>query len=143
MWFSVSVVLLCLTFLGSSILSRVVITLRLVALPGVILRIIHASDLYLFTGHFFQNILARLSGPGRLRFILQPTVAIILGMRSGMKDASSGLPPFLWALVFHREHRRELLRSTLSSTRNVVVIAILLDLISQFLIFHEIRPAQR
>jgi hypothetical protein len=93
----------------------------------------------LFTDQFFQNILARLSGPGRLRFIIQPTVAIILGARGGVKDASAGLPPFLWALVFHKEHRRELLRSTITSIRNLVAIAILLDLISQFLIFGEVR----
>jgi len=125
---------------GSSILSGVVIAILVAALPGAILKIIQTGDLYLFTNHFFQDILARLSGPGRLRFILQPTVAIILGTRNGMKDASAGLPPFLWALVLHGEHRRELLRSSLASTRNLLAIAILLDLVSQFLIFHEIRP---
>ena len=118
-----------------------VVTAMLVALaPRAILRTIETGDLYLFTSQFFQDILARLSGPGRLRFIIQPTVAIILGARGGMKDASAGLPPFLWALIFHREHRRELLRSTVTSIRNLVAIAILLDLISQYLIFHEIRP---
>ena len=124
----------------SSISTGVVIALLLAALPKAILRIIHTGDLYLFTDHFFQDILARMSGPGRLRFILQPMVAIILGTRSGMKDASAGLPPFLWALVLHREHRRELLRTTLTSTQNLLAVAILLDLISQALIFHEIRP---
>jgi hypothetical protein len=123
-----------------SILSGVVIAILLAALPGAIVKIIKTGDLYLFTDHFFQDLLARLSGPGRLRFILQPTVAIILGTRSGIKDASLGLPPFLWVLAFHGEHRAELLRSALKSTRNLVAIAILLDLISQFLIFHEIRP---
>ena len=124
----------------SSILSAVVIAVLLAALPSAILRIIHTGDLYLFTGHFFRDIMARLSGPGRLRFILQPVVAIILGTRSGIRDASAGLPPFLWGLVLKREHRRELLRSAFASTRNLLAVAILLDLISQFLIFHEVRP---
>lgn len=124
----------------SRILSGVVIAMLMAALPNAILRIIRTGDLYLFTDQFFQDILARLSGPGRMRFILQPVVAIALGIRSGMKDGSSGLPPFLWALVFHREHRRELLRSTFKSTRNLVAMAILADLVSQFLIFHQIRP---
>jgi hypothetical protein len=123
------------------ILGGVVIAILIAVTPRAILRIIETGDLYLFTDQFFQDILARLTGPGRLRFILQPTVAIILGTRGGMKDASAGLPPFLWALIFHKEHRRELLRSTLASVRNLVAIAILLDLISQFLIFHEVRPA--
>ena len=38
---------------------------------------------------------ARLHGPGRLRFIFQPTVAVVLGARDGVKDARSGNPPFL------------------------------------------------
>lgn len=122
------------------ILGGVVIAILLAVAPRAILRIIETGDLYLFTDRFFQDILARLSGPGRLRFIFQPVVAIILGTRSGMKDASAGLPPFLWALLFHKEHWRELFRSTLTSVRNLVAIAILLDVISQFLIFHEIRP---
>jgi hypothetical protein len=108
--------------------------------PRAIIRIFETGDLYLLTNHFFQDILARLSGPGKLRFIIQPTIAIILGARDGAKDASAGMPPFLWGLVFHRAHRPELLRSTITSIRNLLAIAILLDLISQFLIFHEIRP---
>ena len=122
------------------ILGGVVIAMLVAVTPRAILRILETRDLYLFTDQFFQDILARLSGPGRLRFIFQPVVAIILGTRSGMKDATAGLPPFLWALLFHKQHRRELFRSTFASIRNLVAIAILLDLISQFLIFHQVRP---
>jgi hypothetical protein len=122
------------------ILGGLVIAVLIAVTPRAIVRIIETGDLYLFTNRFFQDILARLSGPGKLRFIIQPTVAIILGARDGAKDASADMPPFLWGLLFHRAHRRELFRSTLTSIRNLVAIAILLDLISQFLIFHEIRP---
>lgn len=122
------------------ILGGVVTVVLIAVTPRAILRIIETGDLYLLTGQFFHDILARLSGPGRLRFIIQPAVAIILGARGGMKDASAGVPPFLWALLFHKEHRQELLHSTVASIRNLLAIAILLDLISQFLIFHDIRP---
>ena len=124
----------------TSVLYAVVIAVLLAALPGAIRTIIRTGDPYLFTERFFQHILARLSGPGRLRFIVQPTVAIALGLRSGIKDAREGCPPFLWALVFHASRRRELLRSAIASIRDLVAIAILLDIISQFLIFHEVRP---
>jgi type I site-specific restriction-modification system R (restriction) subunit len=67
-------------------------------------------------------------------------VAILLGVRSGIKDAREGVPPFLWALAFHGERRRALLRSAFISIRDLLAIAILLDVISQFLIFHEVRP---
>src|SRR5437660_11238451 len=120
------------------ILGGVVIAILVAVTPRAILRILETGDLYLFTDQFFRDILARLSGPGRLRFIFQPIVAILLGTRSGMKDATAGLPPFLWALLFHKQHRRELFRSTFASVRNLLAIAILLDLILKLLIFHEV-----
>lgn len=123
-----------------SVLSTIVFLTVVAALPAAIIRLIRTADVYLFTDRFFQDMLARLSGPGRLRFILQPIVAIILGVRSGVKDAHAGVPPFLWALILSRQHRRELFKNALVSTRNLVAMAILLDLIAQFLIFHEIRP---
>ena len=122
------------------ILGGVVLAVLIGLTPRAILRIVETGNLYLLTDQFFHDIMARLSGPGRLRFIIQPTVAIILGARGGMQDAGAGLPPFLWALVFHKEHRRELVRSTLRSIRNLVAIAILLDMVSQYLIFKEVRP---
>jgi hypothetical protein len=121
-------------------LYAVVIALLLAALPGAIRKLIQSGDPYLFTTGFFQDILARLSGPGRLRFILQPIVAIFLGARSGVKDAQAGLPPFIWALCFHGEHRRELLKSMFVSIRDLAAVAILADIVSQFLIFHNVRP---
>jgi len=124
----------------SSALSTLVVVILIATLPGAIRRIVQTGDLYLFTRHFFDDMLARLSGAGRLRFLLQPTVAILLGLRDGVKDARMGLPPYLWALAFHGEHRRELLRGTFASVRELVAFAILLDILSQFLIFREIHP---
>jgi hypothetical protein len=84
----------------SSALSTLVVVILIATLPGAIRRIVQTGDLYLFTRHFFDDMLARLSGPGRIRFLLQPTVAILLGSRDGVKDARMGLPPYLWALAF-------------------------------------------
>jgi hypothetical protein len=128
------------SFARGWILSGVVLAVVIGLTPHAILNIVQSGDVYLLTDRFFQDILARLSGPGRLRFLIQPTAAIILGSRGGIKDAMLGLPPFLWALIFHKERRGELLRSTVESIRNLVAIAIVLDLISQFLIFGEVRP---
>jgi hypothetical protein len=124
----------------TSILYSVLIAVLLAALPGAIRKLIQTGDPYLFTERFFHDILARLSGPGRLRFIVQPTVAIMLGVRSGIGDARAEAPPFLWALAFHGTRRREMFRSAFVSIRDLVAIAILLDIISQILIFHEVRP---
>lgn len=123
-----------------SLLYIVLIGVLLLSLPGALHRLIETGDPYLFTDQFFQDILARLSGPGRMRFIIQPVVAIILGVRSGMKDARAGTPPFVWALLFHRSRRKELLKSAVESIKNVVAIAILADIVSQYLIFQSVRP---
>jgi hypothetical protein len=123
-----------------SILTLIVAAVLLGTVPSAIWRLIHTRDPYLFTRQFFDDILARLSGPGRLRFIFQPTVAILLGARDGLKDARAGTRPFLLALAFHAAERGELLRSAFASTRDLVCVAILLDMVSQALIFREIRP---
>jgi hypothetical protein len=124
----------------SWILPAIVLVILLATAPGAIHRVVETGNPYLFTRQFFDDMVARLSGPGRLRFIMQPIVAILLGTRDGVKDARAGSRPFLWGLVFHRELRGQLLRSGLASVRNLVAIAILLDIISQYLIFHEIHP---
>ena len=124
----------------SRLLSLILVAILLGTLPSAILRLIQSGDPYLFTRRFFEDIWARLSGPGRLRFILQPTIATVLGVRDGWRDARTGSPPYLWSLVFHGEHRRQLLASAFASLRDIVAIAILLDLLSQAIIFRELRP---
>lgn len=124
----------------SSILYAVVIVILLAALPHAIRNLVENGDLYLFTHRFFADMMARLSGPGRFRFILQPTVAIVLGIRDGVKDAHSDFPPFLWILLFRNGRRPDLLRSAFASVRDLVAIAILLDVISQYVIFRQVHP---
>ena len=124
----------------SSILSAIAIAILVSALPGSIRRIIQSGDPYLFTERFFEDLWARLSGPGRLRFVLQPTVAVLLGVRDGKRDWRTRRPPFILGLALRRTHRRDLWRSAIASVRDLVAIAIILDIISQMLIFREIHP---
>lgn len=123
-----------------SVLNAIVITILLATLPAAIRRLIHTGDPYLFSRQFFEDMMARLSGPGRLRFVMQPVVAILLGTRDGVQDARVGLAPFLWGLVFRAEHRTQLLRSYYASVESLVAIAVLLDIIAQYLIFHNVHP---
>jgi len=130
------------SFSRRAVLPAIAIAVLLAASPAGIQRVIETGNPYLFTDQFFQDMVARLSGPGRFRFIMQPLVAILLGARDGRKDARAGLPPFVWRLIFHgASSRRELLRGALSSVSNLIAVAILLDVISQYLIFGEIHPA--
>jgi len=123
----------------SSVLTALTIAVLLAALPGTIERLVRTGDPYLLSKQFFEDMLARLSGAGRLRFIFQPLVAISIGLRDGIKDSRVGCPPFLLALVYHPKRRTHLLRSALASVRDLVAVAIILDVISQFLIFEKVH----
>jgi hypothetical protein len=124
----------------SSVLTALAIAILLAALPSATERLVRTGNPYLLTQQFFEDMLARLSGTGRLRFILQPIAAALLGLRDGKKDSQAGCPPFLLGLVYHRAHRSDLLRSAFASVRDLVAIAIIMDVISQFLIFREVHP---
>jgi hypothetical protein len=90
-----------------AILPAVVILVLLAALPFAVWEFIQTGEFYLLSHRFWPDLVARFHGPGRMRFILQPTVAIILGARDGVKDRRAGNPPFLWGLVFHPADRRD------------------------------------
>jgi len=98
------------------------------------------GELYILSRRFLDDIVARIHGPGRLRFILQPLTAIVLGARDGMKDARAGNPPFLWDLFFRSSIRSRLMRSALTSVRDLVAVAILFDVAAQLLIFRMVHP---
>jgi hypothetical protein len=80
-----------------------------IALPFAIVDTIEMGRVHLFSRQFLEEIPRRFTGPGRFRFILQPMVAIVLGIRGGLADAKAGNPPYLFGLLFGAERRRELL----------------------------------
>jgi hypothetical protein len=124
----------------SSLLSALVVIVLVVAVPFAVWEFMHTRELYILSHRFLDDIIARLHGPGRLRFILQPLVAILLGARDGVKDARAGNPPFLWGLLFRTGNRPQLMRSAVASVRDLVAVAILLDVAAQFLIFRMVHP---
>jgi hypothetical protein len=124
----------------NTVLTALVILMVLWALPGAIQETLQTGRVYLFSRQFFEDLPQRFSGPGRLRFILQPLVAILLGVRCGLADAKSGQSPFIFSLLFHAHKRKELLRSGLMAIGHVVALGILLDVVAQWLIYKHIHP---
>jgi hypothetical protein len=116
-----------------------VVALLLTA-PPALYRLWQTGDVYLFTQQFWADLVARFSAAGRFRFVFQPVTAIILGISGGIRDAHLGLPPFLWSLLFRADQRRKAWGSALAATRDLIALAILLDLISQYLLFPAIHP---
>jgi hypothetical protein len=122
------------------ILAALVLLMILWALPGAVRETLETGRVYLFSRQFLEDLPQRFSGPGRLRFILQPLVAILLGVRGGLADARSGQSPYIFALLFHTQKRKELLRSGMTAIGHVLALGILLDAVAQLLIYKVIHP---
>ena len=82
----------------------------------------------------WQNLGARLTGPMNLRLILQPTVATILAVRAGLRDAREKRGPFLATVLRNPAHRRELLRQGWKDVGKVFLLAAILDVIYQLIV---------
>jgi hypothetical protein len=95
---------------------------------------------YIFSREFLQDLPRRLTGPGRFRFLLQPAIAIALGIAAGRSDARAGRQPYLLALLLGREGRGELVRSAYQSIAHVVLAGILVDSVCQWLILGASYP---
>jgi|RhiMetdeSRZDD1v2_1073273.scaffolds.fasta_scaffold1603226_1 hypothetical protein len=121
-------------------LAALTLLVLILSLPGSLRDAFERGGLYVFSWAFLEDIPKRLTGPGRFRFVMQPAVAILLGIRSGLADARAGRPPYLFALVFHGQERRELLRSGFEAVVNLLLMGVLLDAIFQWVIFGVSHP---
>jgi len=126
------------------IVRRVVFALVIIVLAASVpssLRYAHQhGGFYLFSKQFLIDLPKRLNGPGRFRFVLQPAVAIFLGIRAGIADGRAGRLPYIFSLLSDGKRRWELLKDGLAQVSTLVAFAILLDAISQWLILRAIYP---
>jgi hypothetical protein len=124
----------------STIITGVAALVLLAAIPSAVRDTLESGRIYLFSWEFLADLPARLTGPGRLRFILQPATAIILGLRGGLADARAGRPPYVMGLLLDPLHRREYVRTGLTNIRDLIAVGIVLDVVAQFLIFRQVHP---
>jgi hypothetical protein len=121
------------------ILASLTLLVLILSLPGSLRDAFERGGFYLFSREFFEDLPKRLIGPGRFRFVFQPAVATLLGIRDGLGDARAGRPPYLYSLLFY-QGRRELLRSGFKTVVNLMLMGILLDSIAQWLILGASYP---
>ena len=88
----------------------------------------------------FENLIGRVSGPMKFRLVLQPLMAAIFAIRSGLKDAKEGRPAYFWAIFTQPDHRRDMLRDGWKAVGKVFVIAIIIDLVYQLIVFRWFYP---
>jgi hypothetical protein len=92
-----------------------------------------------FPSDVMGRFIARLTGPLKGRFILQPIMAILLGIRHGVHDAKVGRLPILWDLFDRSKGHKPNLREALKTWLVPLVIATVLDGIVQYLMFGWVR----
>ena len=80
-------------------------------------------------------IIELVTGPGNLRFVLQPLIAILLAIRDGRNDAKSGTPAFLAEMVSGSGPRGATLKVSIKATLMPFSVAVILDSILQIIIF--------
>jgi hypothetical protein len=95
-----------------------------------------------FLRHTGEMLVGRVHGPFAFRLILQPLAALIIACRAGLKDARTGRPAYCWAVITDPSCRREMLREGWRELARVFTVAVLVDLIYEIVVFHEVYPGQ-
>jgi len=91
---------------------------------------------------FFEDLIGRLSGPMQFRLVLQPVMALIAAVISGLKDAREGKPPYFYALFTDRVNRRAMLKDGWKSVGRVFLLGIVMDAIYQFIVIKKFYPGE-
>lgn len=89
-----------------------------------------------------ENLQDRVSGPMKFRLLLQPLMAVIFAVMSGLKDAKAGKPPYFWALLTDPTHRREMIKDGWKSVGKVFVLALILDVVYQVIVLRFVYPGE-
>jgi hypothetical protein len=88
----------------------------------------------------WEGLVDRTSGPLKLRFFLQPSIAIFLAIRAGLNDWRQGKAPFFWDFLADSSKRKDLFRDFKKSVGRLFLLACLLDCIYQLIVLHWVYP---
>jgi hypothetical protein len=90
----------------------------------------------------WDDLIARDSGPLHGCLILQPLMAIVFGIRSGLWDARMGRPIFFWAMALNPAQRRPLFPQLQKDVGKLFLAACLLDVVYQVVVLGRVYPMQ-
>jgi hypothetical protein len=85
-----------------------------------------------------MGLMHRTEGPLKFRFVLQPTVAILLAIRNGIQDWRAGKPPYFWEVCHDPTMRKSMILEGWKSISRLFILAIVLDCIYQAIVLHWI-----
>jgi len=89
-----------------------------------------------------DDLADRVTGPMKFRLVLQPIMAAIFAIRSGLADARAGKPPYFWALVSDPGQRADMIKDGWKSVGKVFVLALVLDVVYQIIVQHFVYPGE-
>ena len=89
-----------------------------------------------------ENMTDRVSGPMKFRLLLQPIMASIFAIISGLKDAKAGKPPYFWGIITHPDQRADMIKDGWKSVGKVFVLAVVLDVVYQIVVLRFVYPGE-
>jgi hypothetical protein len=90
----------------------------------------------------WENLFGRVGGPMTFRIILQPTMAVMLAVIAGLKDARENRPPYFWTLLTDPSQRVDLLRQGWKAIGRVFILAVVMDVIYQLIVVRWVYPVE-
>ena len=100
------------------------------------------SEIQEILTRFWDQLIAQPHGPLAFRLILQPLMATFFAIRDGLKDARAGRPLYTWTLLTDPGQRAGYLREGLKRVSRVIVFALVMDAIYQFLVLRWFYPGE-
>jgi hypothetical protein len=91
---------------------------------------------------FLPDLLGRIDGPMKFRLVLQPIMAMVFAFRDGRRDCQQHRPPYFWSLFRGLENRGDLLRDGWRGISRIFVLAVVLDVVYQFIELHGLYLGQ-
>ncbi|HVZ21223.1 MAG TPA: hypothetical protein VG871_09195 [Vicinamibacterales bacterium] len=91
---------------------------------------------------FTDEMVARVTGPMKFRFVLQPAMAAFFAVKSGLADARAGRTPYLWSLVRGSAERAAIIENGWKSVGRVFILAVVLDVVYQLYELHFVYVPQ-
>ena len=96
-----------------------------------------------FFWRVWEMLIGRAGGPFTFRLILQPIAAAIFAIRSGLRDAREGRPPyFFWSVFTNPACRPELLGQAWKDVGRVFIVAVVIDVIYELIVYRWVYPGQ-
>lgn len=89
-----------------------------------------------------EHMVSRVSGPMKFRLVLQPVMASIFAIRSGLADAKAGRAPYFWTLVSDPAQRDYMIKDGWKGVGKVFILALVLDVVYQIIVLRFVYPGE-